>query len=210
MRSNPGTFRTAARRWLRRLGTALLPWTVVGCAAALTLTAGGSAERLSYVKALIWPVVAVVVVWSLRDLLRTKFGQVEQVDALGVAMKFRVEQQEAAERLEDVRDAIVELGTNEDSLEGQGAAGGEEAAVTLGDAERRRRAAIEALVRNAARLGFTLAGGKGAPPDVDVAWKDDGEPEIRFARSNPSIDEFGRALRFMLDEVLQDRKPENL
>jgi len=75
-----GTFRAALRLWLRKLGTTLIPWTVVACATALALTAGASANRLAYLKVLIWPVVALVVVWSLRDLLRTKFGQVEQID----------------------------------------------------------------------------------------------------------------------------------
>ncbi|GLL08838.1 hypothetical protein GCM10017581_106240 [Dactylosporangium matsuzakiense] len=31
MEPTPGTFRTAVHRWLRKLGTALLPWTVSDC-----------------------------------------------------------------------------------------------------------------------------------------------------------------------------------
>ncbi|WP_433221950.1 hypothetical protein ACQP00_22135 [Dactylosporangium sp. CS-047395] len=189
MESTPGiTFRAASRRWLRRLGTALLPWTVVACAAALTLTADGPAQRLDYVKALIWPVVAVVVVWSLRDLLRTKFGQVEQVDALGVAMKFRVAQEAAQQLQDDVRDAVAELDATDAPVEMRVTEAGEtsdaELARAAAEAEQRRRAAIESLVETAALLGYAMID-RGQPPKIGVTWTEDGEPKVRIANPQP-------------------------
>jgi len=206
--ANPGTFRAAARRWLRKLSTALLPWTVVGCAVALTLTAGGSAARLNYVKALIWPVVAVVVVWSLRDLLRAKVGQVEEVDALGVAMKFRVDQQADRQLDSGVRIAVADLEAAEASIEVRAteeADDGTEVGAVLeaarAEAERKRRSAIERLINESAQWGFVQGGGLGYVLEPILRWNADGTPTL-------VTDSSGRGTREWLEKV--QRRSEEL
>jgi hypothetical protein len=157
---------------------------------------------LAYAKALIWPLVVLVVLWWLRDPIRTKAAQLLEIQGAGMAARFAAEEK-TEQFSEDVVADVAALASDDvESEERQGPppptadpapSDAKEPPLAQmespgpdpsGTREQERRRRIERLMDETAAWGWEMAAlGFKSPPKPVVTWGDgENVPTIRYAR----------------------------
>jgi hypothetical protein len=147
--------------------------------ALVWLIATDPSNRLGYVKALVWPIVIIVVAFTVRDVLRERIGSMTKLSMPGSFIAEFAERQSNAELQQSLREASpVLVDDRDETRDGDDAQGDSTDTAVAVSTESERRAALERAVKAGAVWGFNMAAISDSPPEPVITWGGDGEPTI--------------------------------